>query len=327
MSIRSIFCFTVAGLLLAGAGALAQQPERPRRQRPARERVIPPVIGRWDLTVQSGEGTYPSWLELQLSGYKTLVGYFVHRGGSVRPISRVEFEKGRVRFTLPVQWEQGSHDLAFEGQLSGDRLSGTMTDDEGRRHTWTGVRAPKLKRTSEPHWGEPIELFNGRDLSGWRPRNPNKPNGWRVVNGILSNQKPGNDLVTERAFDDFKLHAEFRYPKGSNSGIYLRGRYEVQVEDDYGREPDSHGIGGVYGFLTPRINAAKPAGEWQTFDLTLIGRQLTVEHNGELVIDRQEIPGITGGALDSNEGAPGPIFIQGDHGVVELRKMTITPAR
>ena len=145
-----------------------------------------------------------------------------------------------------------------------------------------------------------------------------------MVDGILSNVRPGVDLVTEQKFEDFKLHVEFRYPKGSNSGIYLRGRYEVQIEDNYGDDPESHKIGGVYGFLTPSINAAKEAGEWQSMDITLVGRVLTVVFNGERVIDRQTIPGITGGAIDNREGEPGPLMIQGDHGPVEFRKVEIT---
>ena len=150
-------------------------------------------------------------------------------------------------------------------------------------------------------------------------------NGWVVRDGLLVNAEPGNNLLTERKFDDFQLHAEFRYPKGSNSGIYLRGRYEVQIEDNYGQEPDSHHIGGVYGFLTPSVNAARKAGEWQTLDVTLVGRVVTVALNGERIIDRQTIPGITGGALDSDEGAPGPLLLQGDHGPIEFRKVTLTP--
>ena len=134
-------------------------------------------------------------------------------------------------------------------------------------------------------------------------------------------------MVTKQKFTDFKLHAEFRYPKGSNSGVYLRGRYEVQVEDNYGKDPESHLIGGVYGFLTPSSNPAKKPGEWQTYDITLVGRTVTVLLNGERVIDRQVIPGITGGALDSDEGLPGPIMLQGDHGPVEFRKLTLTPAK
>jgi hypothetical protein len=286
----------------------------------------PPVIGRWDLTVKSADESYPSWLEVQRSGYETLVGSFVGRFGSARPISRVQFGDGRLQFSVPPQWERPPNDLTFDGKLDGDELKGEMTDEKGQHLTWTGKRAPSLKRDHAPHWGEPIELFNGKDLTGWKPRSTEVKNGWIVRDGLLFDEQPGNDLVTEQKFTDFQIHAEFRYPKGSNSGIYLRGRYEVQIEDNYGDEPDSHKIGGIYGFLTPCLNAAKKPGEWQTMDITLIGRVVTVVFNGERVIDRQTIPGITGGALDSDEGAPGPILLQGDHGPIEFRKVTLTPA-
>lgn len=133
--------------------------------------------------------------------------------------------------------------------------------------------------------------------------------------------------MTKKKFTDFKLEAEFGYPVGSNSGIYLRGRHEVQIEDNYGMEINSHRIGGVYGFLTPYLNAAKKAGKWQRLEITLIGRLVTIELNGKKIIERQNIPGITGGALDSDEGAPGPILVQGDHGPVEFRKLELTPAK
>lgn len=283
-----------------------------------------PVVGRWDLVVHGTAGDYPSWLEVRKSG-RSLVGSFVGQFGSARPISHVLVDKTRIQFLLPPQFEPRSDELIFEGTLADGALRGATTDDKGKRVTWEGHRAPALKRTQPPRWGEPVELFNGRDLVGWKARTSASPSGWAVRNGVLTNVKPGNDLVSERTFTDFKLHAEFRYPKGSNSGIYLRGRYEVQIEDDYGREPDSHGIGGVYGFLTPSVNAAKKTGEWQVMDITLRGRQVTVVFNGERIIDRQSIPGITGGALDSDEAKPGPIMLQGDHGQVEFRRVTLTP--
>ena len=287
----------------------------------------PPIIGRWDFTVHTADETYPSWLEVSRSGYTTLAGSFVGRFGSARPISRVDSENGQLRFTVPPQWEQPQKDLVFEGQQVGpNEFKGELVDEHSHRLTWTGRRAPSLKRDHLPCWGESIEVFNGKDLTGWKPRSTQTKNGWIVRDALLVNATPGNDLVTEQKFTDFQVHAEFRYPKGSNSGIYLRGRYEVQIEDNYGVEPDSHKIGGIYGFLTPCLNAAKKPGEWQTMDITLVGRVVTVVFNGERVIDRQTIPGITGGALDSDEGAPGPLLIQGDHGPIEFRKVTVTPA-
>jgi hypothetical protein len=285
-----------------------------------------PILGRWDLIVETPEGSYPSWLEVRLSGHRTLVGSFVGQFGSARPISKVTFTEGRrLEFTIPPQWESRPDDLHFTASLQEDTLSGSTTDDQGRQVTWTGRRAPALKRARPPRWGQPVELFNGKDLTGWQARSAGTKNGWLVREGLLTNAEPGNDLLTSRKFTDFQLHAEFRYPKGSNSGIYLRGRYEVQIEDNYGDEPDSHKIGGVYGFLSPSVNAAKQAGQWQSMDVTLIGRVVSVVLNGERIIDRQTIPGITGGAIDSDEGAPGPILLQGDHGPIEFRRLTLTP--
>jgi Domain of Unknown Function (DUF1080) len=287
----------------------------------------PSVIGRWDVTVKGNDGDYPAWFEVRRSGRATLVGSFVGQFGSARPISRVELDKGRIRFCVPPQWEDRKNDLCIEGMLDGDALNGQTTDERGRRISWSARRAPSLKREQEPKWGEPVELFNGKDLTGWKSRRPGAKNSWTVRDGLLANTTAGNDLLTEKQFTDFQLHAEFRYPRGSNSGIYLRGRYEVQIEDNFGQEHDSHGPGAVYGFLTPSVNAARRAGEWQTLDITLVGRIVTVALNGERILDRQAIPGITGGALDSNEGGPGPILIQGDHGPIDFRRLTITPAK
>jgi hypothetical protein len=271
------------------------------------------VIGRWDITVHGADGDYPSWFEIRRSGYRTLVGSYVGQFGSARPIGKVEFENGRFLFTVPPQFEQRRDDIVIEGKVDGDKLHGELNDGGGKAIEWDGRRAPSLKRDAPAKWKPATDLFNGRDLAGWKPRAASKKNGWQVRDGVLVNAEPGNDLVSERKFNDFKLHAEFRYPRGSNSGLYLRGRYEVQIEDNYGQEIDDHKIGSVYGFLTPAVNAAEPAGEWQSVDITLVGRKITVVLNGERIIDRQTIPGITGGALDSNEGEPGPFFLQGDH--------------
>jgi hypothetical protein len=284
------------------------------------------MIGHWDLTLTGANGEKaPSWLEVKLSGNRSLVGAFVSRGGSARPVAKVEYTGNAFHFAIPPQWEQGAGDLVVDGTFASNTLTGTITEPNGSKASFVGVRAPALERTGAPQWGAPIAIFNGKDLTGWKALGANSQ--WSVVNGVLTNAKNGANLITEQKFTDFKLHVEFRVPKDGNSGIYLRGRHELQVEDSKGLPAYSTHTGGVYGFLIPNENAAKAAGEWQTYDVTLVGRLVTVVLNGKTVISMQNIPGITGGALDSNEGEPGPIYLQGDHTGVEYRKVIITPAR
>jgi hypothetical protein len=283
-----------------------------------------PVEGRWDLTIQIGERTAPSWLEITHSGISTLVGQFVGTGGSARPISEVLFKDGKVLFSIPPQWEKGGN-LSFEASYEQDKLAGTITFPDGKTYNCTGVRAPSLRRQAAPQWDKPMALFNGKDLKGWHASGSN--NQWTAENGILKSSKPGSNLITDASFTDFKLHVEFRYSANGNSGVYLRGRYEVQIADVPDTLPWKGGLGAVYGFIAPSEVAAKKPGEWQSFDITIIGRMVTVVANGKEIICNQEIPGITGGALDSNEGAPGPIMLQGDHEPIEYRNITITPVK
>lgn len=285
-----------------------------------------PLLGRWDLTVDSPEIHRASWLEVRTSGRSMLVGAFVNMVGSARPVSRIDESGGSFRFSVPPQWDDAEGETTVSGQLTGDSISGTIRYASGRSLTFRGARAPSLRRTSTPQWELPVTLFNGRDLTGWKTYGPGA-NNWKADNGILRNTGGGTNLVTERAFTDFKLHVEFRYPAGSNSGIYLRGRYEVQVEDTPGTEPNLLGIGAVYGHLLPNELAALGPDRWQSYDITLIGRRVTIVLNGKTVIADQIIPGTTGGAMDSLEGTPGPIYLQGDHGPVEFRNLVITPAK
>jgi hypothetical protein len=280
--------------------------------------------GRWDLTLMMNGKESPSWLEVEHSGVRTLVGRFVFVNGSARPISEVNFKDGKFSFTIPPQWEQETRDLEFEGTITATGLSGTMIYVDGKKYTWTAIRAPLLKREGEPVYGEPITLFNGVDLKGWHAMGENQ---WKVEDGILRSLKSGANLVSDQTFTDFKLHIEFRYSKGSNSGVYLRGRYEVQIEDDKGLEPWVGYLGAIYGFLTPSEMVAKDPGVWQSYDITLRGRMVTIVGNNKTIIYNQEIPGITGGAIDSKEGEPGPIMMQGDHGPIDYRNIIITPIK
>lgn len=282
-----------------------------------------PATGRWDLKITASDGVLPSWLEVQKSGNNALVGRFVAVVGSARPISNIFFENDTLRFSIPPQWEQGGQDLSLEARVQGDNLSGTITFPNGARMPFTGVRAPAL-HAGNVQLGKPVTVFNGKDLTGWHAL-PGGESAWQVVNGVLTNTKAGANLATNEKYADFKLHIEFRYPARGNSGIYLRGRHELQIEDPALGVVPIEGLGAIYGFIPPNQSAGKNAGEWQTYDVTLVGRQVTVVLNGIEVICKRDIPGPTGGALDSDERERGPIFLQGDHGPVEYRNIVITP--
>jgi hypothetical protein len=284
-------------------------------------------LGRWDLTLKTPSREYPSWLEItQESGQ--LKALLVSRWGHARPLPKIELSHGQLTFVSPKDEEDRKDDMVFVGTLSGQKLSGTTSGQDGTPWRWTGERAPDLKIRVEPTWEKPTSLFNGKDLSGWRPSDPNATATWKVENGTLVSPGHGPDLITDAKFEDFKLHVEFNCAPKSNSGVYLRGRYEVQIEDDPVPEGPSMRTGSVYGFLAASPEQPRRPGEWQTYDITLVGRVVTVVQNGQTIIDKQEIPGITGGALDSHEGLPGPIYLQGsEDGHVAFRNITITTGR
>lgn len=285
-----------------------------------------PIIGVWDMTVHTGQyGDRPSWLEVRPSGNRALVGEFVGVVGSARPITSVGWSGDSVSFAIPTQWDPGNGDESVAAVLQGDTLVGTFTDASGNKMAISGHRAPVMLPRTKPVWGRPVHLLNGKDLTGWHVIQGESH--WTMQNGVLHNTRGGGgNIVTDRKFTDFKLHVEFYLPKGENSGVYLRGRYEAQLQDDDEPVPQNDILGSIYGFIKPTVIAAK-RGQWQTYDITLIGRRVTVVLNGVTVICDRPIPGPTGGALDSNEGAPGPIMLQGDHGPVEYRNIVITPAR
>jgi hypothetical protein len=310
---------------------------------------ITPFLGRWALYLPDGAG----WLEVhQEEGYidASLLWY----GGSVVPVDHVflwgdvlivtqsrevvrkKNDKGEAERTQHfVNWFQFS-------ESSYSELKGVahFPNDNGIGVNVTEFAAkliPDLPATpdlSKVKYGKSVTLFNGKDLTGWRLVNPNNTNGFKVKDGALVNdpvQKEGEDhihygnLRTEDTFEDFKLKIEVNIPKGSNSGIYLRGIYEVQVLDSYQKPLDSHNMGALYSRITPSVSAEKPAGEWQTFEITLVKRHVTVVLNGKTIIDNQPLLGVTGGALTADEFRPGPIYLQGDHGKVLYRNIVLTP--
>jgi len=273
-----------------------------------------PFSGRWDLTITASQGAYPSWMEFSGDPGKPSVR-FVGRSGSVHAVRDPKVEGSLLTFEDPPSrpWRITIKDH----QLTGQSPDGPVT----------GVPAPALDHKPPVSWSAPEPLFNGRDLSGWTPDNP-AANHWIAASGELQNAAAGANIRTTRQFGDFKLHIEYNCPPGGNSGVYLRGRYEVQVEYEPPAKNDAfHAMGSIYGFIAPAAPVAPRPGQWESYDVTLVGRTVTVVRDGVLIIDNKPIPGITGGAIDSREGEPGPIYLQGDHsGGLKYRNIAVSEA-
>jgi hypothetical protein len=289
-------------------------------------------LGRWDITVAPLEKgrARNCWLELTMNG-GTLQGRFNQGGGAVFPLNDPVIENGELKFQHPVGRPERKMVAVYRARVVNKRLEGTATFGNEAPRTLTGTRPPAWPAhppARKP--GKPVALFNGKDMSGWLGQNTGKPFGWTVKDGIMiNNDHPADvsadNIYTEAKFRDFRLEVEFNVAPKSNSGIYLRGRYEIQVMDDAGQPQNVHSQGALYGFVIPSAMVSKPAGEWQSYEITLIANRVTVILNGTKIIDNAEVPGITGGALDADESAPGPIMLQGDHGAIQYRKVVLTP--
>ena len=290
--------------------------------------------GRWDISV-NGDTTRTKawWLEVTGAGTESLKGRFVGApGGGVDDIPKLAILDGELRFVFERKYRKESK-LLFKGlywaRLDNGKLKGTF-EIEGDPSTyleWTGVRAPSLNDKDDGSWkrGDPVVLFNGKDLTGWQPLSGVKPAGWSIREGVLTNSATASDLASEKKFWNFDLRVEYLVGYRSNSGVGLRGRYEIQILDDYGDPPGKQGNGALYSRIAPKYNVSKPPGEWQIFDIRLVGRQLTVILNGVKVIDKGNVDGLTAIAQDANESDPGPIILQGDHGFVQFRKVIVYP--
>jgi hypothetical protein len=188
-------------------------------------------------------------------------------------------------------------------------------------------RAMYLDRERAPAGEGWIPLIRD-DLGNWTSRH-DRPMSWRVEDGMLINvstaEQLGVDIYSDEQFEDFEIYYEYRIPPGSNSGLYLRGRYEIQILDDYGLEPSVQTNGGIYSLVAPARNVSRPPGEWQSVYAKLIGRTVTVYLNGEKVVDEFELTRPSGGELDGNEDQPGPILLQGDHGSIDFRHLKVRP--
>jgi len=275
-----------------------------------------PFVGRWDFNIVTPEGKGASWLGITEKDGKTVVWY-QPTGGNVYKVKDVMLEGSHLTLNLSPgkTWELD----AADGKLTGKQKQG------GKTVELTGVRAPELKRGAPKAWTSPEPLFNGKNLDGWEPIGKGASH-WMVKDGLLVNESHGANLKTKHTFEDFKVHYEVNCPEDGNSGFYLRGRYEVQIEyEPLTSNPVERRIGSVYGRIAPKPELPRTPGQWETFDVTLVGRMVTVVRNGVTTIDHKEIEGITGGALDANEGDAGPFYIQGDHtGGLQFRNITVS---
>lgn len=300
--------------------------------------------GMWTLEIEDGS---VGWLKVHNeNGF--LDADLLWKGGSVVPVADVylEDEKNLVvtRTREVPRGEEGrTHMITslFRVKRSGDKLKGVavIPSRDGlsvRKEKFKGMKLPPVPPApdlSKVSYGDPLLLFNGVDLTGWRLINPEHKNGFKVVDGVLVNDPVHEErqrvhygnLRTDAEFEDFNLTLDVNVPSGNNSGVYLRGMYEIQIFDSYGRELDSHNMGAVYSRITPTVAAEKPGGEWQSLDITLYKRHITVKLNGQTIIDNQPVFGPTGGAIIADVFKPGPIYLQGDHGKVSYRNIILRP--
>jgi hypothetical protein len=279
-----------------------------------------PFLGAWNLTGEPPNEGYVYWLEVKEDAGK-LSAMFLNRGGSPVPVTDVKVSNGELSFTLPGRGETRPGATL---RSTGGKLAGTI----GPNVKVTGERPPQwgaCDANGTHQFGKAVTLFDGKSMDAWGVQHKDRPMGWSVADGAMTNAPKANNLVSKERFKDFKLEAEYKLSPKGNSGIYLRGRYEMQVLEDAGTEPEAHGHMSIYARKAPAVNASKPAGEWQTAQITIVGNCVTAVLNGKTVQNNSRIAGITGGALDARETEPGPIMIQGDHEVVWFRKVVVTP--
>jgi hypothetical protein len=282
-----------------------------------------PFSGRWNITGTGPDADHVYWLDITNDG-GTLTGLFLNRGGSPVPLAVVKIDRGELVFQTGRADRPGPE---FRARLEGGTLMGSVAEGS-RTVTWVGVRPPAwpaANANGSHTYGAPVRLFNGTSLDAWGVQIAGKPIGWSVVDGTMTNSPSANNLVSKARFKDFKIHAEYKLDQDSNSGIYLRGRYELQVLEDFGKPPDAHSHMSIYAWVAPLVNASRPIGEWQVAEAVIVGNKVSVVLNGRTVQDDATIQAITGGALDADETAPGPIMIQGDHSKVSYRTVTVTP--
>ena len=287
-------------------------------------------LGKWDIMGDAPNQNAVYWLEVTKEADGKLSGKFLNRGGSVLPLHSVKLENDELVFAVNNRPNSPIH----RAKIVGKELKGAVQAGQNTIN-WTGVRPPKWGKynaNGKHKFGAPVVLFDGKSLDAFTAQMTTRPFGWNLVDGVMTNDVHGNNLVSKQKFQNFKINCEYKLePKqpggnAANSGIYLRGRYELQVLDDETANSDGlHNHMALYSRVAPKVQASKKAGEWQEMEAVIVGNRVTVKLNGQIVHDNLVIDGITGGALDAREGEPGPIMIQGDHEKVYFRKVVVTP--
>lgn len=294
---------------------------------------VTPFLGQWNMTGTGEHTAVVYWLEVTQEG-GAVKGRFLNRFSSPYDLPNIKVENGELVFSNADREGQPPSPV-WRARVSEGTLTGTTTT--ARRDpaqppqviSWVGLRPPSwppANANGTHTYGAPVSLFDGKSMDAWGVQHTKNPMNWSVADGVMSSaEKQGNNLVSKQTFKDFKIEAEYAIAKGSNGGIYARGRYELQLLDDAEQPltPQSHMA--IYGRTPPAVMASKPAGEWQTMEAIVVGNRVTLTLNGKKVHDNAVIEGITGGALDANEQEPGPIMLQGDHGKVSFRKVVVTP--
>jgi Domain of Unknown Function (DUF1080) len=285
-----------------------------------------PFTGRWNLIGTGENAGSVYWLEVKEEGGQ-LTGTFLNRTSSPFPLASIKVENDELIFR-PRGRNAETPGPEFRAKAQAGKLTGSVKMGE-RTLTFEGVRPhawPAANANGTHAYGKPVELFDGKSLDSWDIQHKNRPIKWSIVDGVMANETPGgNNLISKAQFKDFKIAAEYKLDQGSNSGIYIRGRYELQVLDDFGKPADKNSHMSIYGRTPPSKNASKAPGEWQTMEAVVVGNKISVVLNGQMIHDNATLEGITGGALDANETEPGPIMLQGDHGKVWYRKVIVTP--
>jgi len=331
----------VLGMLGVGAVRLAGTGQQ-TTPAPTDARGALAFLGDWNMTGTAPDDGNIYWLEVTDDAGQ-LRGMFLNRVGNPAPLGVIKVDNGELVFQAgtaarPTGPEYRAR-LTADGRLVGHHT--VMQNGAEQVVNWIGVRPPTwpAANANAPHtFDAPSVLFDNQSLDMWGVQVQGRPIGWRIADGVMTNAPPpdagnvrwvANNLVSKERFLNFKIDAEYKVEAGSNSGIYLRGRYELQILDDYGDatgRPDFAHMA-IYGRTPPRVNASKPAGEWQIMEAILVGNRVTVTLNGQRVHDNAIITGVTGGALDNDELAPGPIMVQGDHRSVWIRKLVVTPIK